>query len=134
MDKTWSASQACRVVSEGCSGLANHWPRLTTASSCFLRGNCEGRSALDQAGIVEGEIVGPVGSVHRGEQLIEVEHVSDHRFGPLAFQSRAAGVLRMDQGPHGDSFRKKFIDYRASGPAGRACHENLWVFHWEYPD
>jgi len=40
----------------------------------------------------------------------------------------------MDHGPHRDAFRKKFIDYRASGPAGRACHQNLWVFHWESPD
>jgi hypothetical protein len=101
---------------------------------CLLRGNCEGRSALDQVGIVEGEMVGPLRSVHSGEQLIEVEQVSDHRFGPFAFQGRAAGVLRMDQRPHGDSIRKKFIDYRASGPARRAGHENLWVFHWEPAD
>ena len=52
---------------------------------------------------------------------------------PLAFQCRAAGIFRMDHGPHRNTFRKKFIDHRASGLAGRARHQNLWVFHWESP-
>jgi hypothetical protein len=30
--------------------------------------------------------------------------------------------------------RKTFIDNRTSGPAGRACQENRWLFHCESPN
>jgi hypothetical protein len=84
-------SQACRVTSEGCVGLASHWPRFTTASS-FPRGNSEGHGALDHVRIVEGEIVGTLRSPHHSEQLIGVEHVGDYCFGSLAFERFAADV------------------------------------------
>jgi len=95
----------------GCErGMYRARQPLAQAYDCFqlgfLRGNREGRSALDHGGVVEGEVVGAPGSAHSGQQLIEVEHVGDHCFGPLAFQSRTAGVFEWTTARTGTSFAR----------------------------
>jgi hypothetical protein len=85
------------------------------------------KAVSDHVRIVEGEIVSALRSVHSGELLgrpCRATTVS----APLRSNSALRASFEMDHSPHGNAFGKEFIDHCASGPAGLACHRNLWLF------
>ena len=56
-------------------------------------------------------------------------YCSLHAYGLVSSLNTHAATLRCRRMARRTTFREKFIDHRASGPPGHACHQNLRLFH-----
>ncbi len=127
-------SHVCRVPSEGCDGLDSHWLICTIDSSfASLRGDREGRRALDHVGVEGRAIIGAPRPLHGVQQLVGVEEVGDDGLHAQAFEPLAPGVSRPHDGPDGPALLAKLGGDGASGLAGGARDEDGRSSHGNVP-